>query len=239
MKKLSTPVALAAVLGLSACHKKSTHGGAASAPAATLQVTLVEDQHDPLAKIQHVPKGVELLPELAPTGLDEDGDVQHNLIKYARVLPRPGESAAQTRARLLRWLRNIPVPAGERFSVEDLTKLDPDAVRLSPAGARSIVLTGAPVVSSADIANAFAARDEFGCCIVRVNLTKRGAQRFYEATKRRVKQRMAIVVDGVVMSAPIVQRAIPGGSFKISLENRATRDPCAAARRLAASLRKR
>lgn len=44
----------------------------------------------------------------------------------------------------------------------------------------------------------------------------RGAQRFGQATSENVGRRMAIVLDGVVQSAPVIRGAIPGGSGQIT-----------------------
>jgi protein-export membrane protein SecD len=48
-------------------------------------------------------------------------------------------------------------------------------------------------------------------------LNKAGAARFSEATKRLVNKQLAIVLDGVVESAPVVQGQIPNGSGVITL----------------------
>lgn len=44
----------------------------------------------------------------------------------------------------------------------------------------------------------------------------RGAQRFGQATSENVGRRMAIVLDGVVQSAPVIRSAITGGSGQIT-----------------------
>jgi preprotein translocase subunit SecD len=44
----------------------------------------------------------------------------------------------------------------------------------------------------------------------------RGAQRFGQATSENVGRRMAIVLDGVIQSAPVIRSAITGGSGQIT-----------------------
>lgn len=231
------PLAAATALGGTA-FVLPTHKAPGFVPAATLQIFPVDDRRNPLARVGHAPDGIDLETEDAPIGLDADGDIQHSQETYARVRPRPGESPEQTRARLLAWLRTVPPPAGEHFAAEDV-----EGDETGPAGARSFVLTDTPVISSADIADAFAAPTqrqpaELGQhdCVVDIKLTPRGGQRFYAATRRYVKQRLAIVVDGVVVSAPVIQTPIPGGTLQITMAT-ADVDPCAKARRLAAALR--
>ena len=53
-------------------------------------------------------------------------------------------------------------------------------------------------------------------------LNKSGAGKFSEATKRLVNKQLAIVLDGVVESAPVVQGQIPNGSGVITLGTGAT-----------------
>jgi preprotein translocase subunit SecD len=52
--------------------------------------------------------------------------------------------------------------------------------------------------------------------IVNFTLTKAGAKKFADATTRLVGKQLAIVLDGVVQSAPTVQSAITGGTGEIT-----------------------
>jgi len=55
--------------------------------------------------------------------------------------------------------------------------------------------------------------------IVLVDFTKDGAGRFAELTRRVQGHKLATIVDGIVVSAPIVNSPIEGGHASISLED--------------------
>lgn len=65
-------------------------------------------------------------------------------------------------------------------------------------------------VASAEAAN------EAGTWVVQVGLTPAGAAAFADLTGRNVGKQVAIVVDGALVSAPIVQAPITGGAVQIS-----------------------
>ncbi len=50
-----------------------------------------------------------------------------------------------------------------------------------------------------------------------VDFTERGARAFAELTSRNVGHKIAIVADGVVVSAPVIQAAITGGTSNITM----------------------
>lgn len=52
--------------------------------------------------------------------------------------------------------------------------------------------------------------------IVLLKFNKEGAEIFYELTKRNVGKRIAIYIDNVLISAPVVREEIPSGEAKIS-----------------------
>lgn len=211
---------------------------AGSATPNRLQVLAVDDRVRPFANIddKDVPRDIELEIEDAPVGLDASGGVRTIQHRYAVAHTRRGETAKQTRARLLRWLAHVDLPAGERFAVQDKEAPLPDLSRFVPTGARSYVVEGPSIVTSADIAGVDArfSRTQFDCRI-RISLTDGGAQRFLDATRRLVHHRIAILVDGVVENAPIVMSPIPGGHLFILLDP--TSATCPVAHKIAASLR--
>ncbi len=52
--------------------------------------------------------------------------------------------------------------------------------------------------------------------VVTVTFDSQGARRFSRLTRENVGKRMAIVLDGKVISAPVINEAIPGGTAEIS-----------------------
>ncbi len=66
------------------------------------------------------------------------------------------------------------------------------------------------------INNAKADHDQFGGNIINFTLTPEGADIFDEVTAQNVKNRLAIVLDDKVTSAPVINSEIAGGSGQIS-----------------------
>ncbi len=56
----------------------------------------------------------------------------------------------------------------------------------------------------------------FGEPLVRFNLDKEGAQQFAQMTKNNIGRQLAIVLDGKVVSAPVINSIIPSGQGEIS-----------------------
>jgi preprotein translocase subunit SecD len=52
---------------------------------------------------------------------------------------------------------------------------------------------------------------------VRLEFSKEGGDRFEAYTAAHIKRRFAILVDGKVMSAPVIQTRIPGGVATITM----------------------
>ncbi len=67
-----------------------------------------------------------------------------------------------------------------------------------------------------DVEAAFANLDEFGRWQINLKFNGRGGRAFGEVTAANVKERLAIVMDGTVYSAPVIQSAITGGTAVIT-----------------------
>ena len=59
--------------------------------------------------------------------------------------------------------------------------------------------------------------DQFGKPEVNMTFAKVDADQFYEMTKKYTKEAMAIMIDEMVKSAPVIQGPIPGGNVRITL----------------------
>lgn len=73
-----------------------------------------------------------------------------------------------------------------------------------------------PVVSGIMVAEATAVIDRQGRSVVRFRLTPEGASRLAAVTRANIGRRLAIVVDGEVISAPVIRAEIKGGVGEIS-----------------------
>jgi preprotein translocase subunit SecD len=73
------------------------------------------------------------------------------------------------------------------------------------------VLTGSSLESAK-----LAISDRFGEPYVSIKFNAQGAQDYERITAENVKKRMAIVLDGAIYSAPVIQEKISGGNAQIS-----------------------
>lgn len=96
--------------------------------------------------------------------------------------------------------------------------LGPDALRLPMAdGSGSIVIETRPALDGERLADASAAfSQQTSAPVVHFRFDTEGATTFGELTKELVGQPFAIVLDGKVLSAPVIQEPILGGSGEIS-----------------------
>ncbi|HEV7692288.1 MAG TPA: hypothetical protein VGO52_15740 [Hyphomonadaceae bacterium] len=73
-----------------------------------------------------------------------------------------------------------------------------------------------PVLSRGDIANTRTMTDQLGHPAIVIDLKPAGAERFARATTDNVGRMFAIVIDDRIISAPVVQMPIRGGSLTIT-----------------------
>ena len=79
-----------------------------------------------------------------------------------------------------------------------------------------LVLDRAPLLSGQDIVDARPAFDERNQPCVSLQFSARGAEQFERITGELIHQQFAIVLDGVVQSAPVIQQKISGGKASIT-----------------------
>ncbi|MEQ8291132.1 MAG: protein translocase subunit SecD [Roseovarius sp.] len=100
----------------------------------------------------------------------------------------------------------------------DGAPLGADALRLSMAdGSGSVVVEAQPALDGKRLADASAAfNPETGAPVVHFRFDTQGAVVFGELTQALVGKPFAIVLDGEVLSAPVIREPILGGSGEIS-----------------------
>lgn len=89
---------------------------------------------------------------------------------------------------------------------------------------RTLVLAREVAVSTCDVEEAGVVRNEVATpggevAHVAIRLSPSASLRFERFTTEHLKQRVAIVVDGKIVSAPVVQAAIPGGHISVDAES--------------------
>ncbi|MEO8700755.1 MAG: hypothetical protein ABI867_11965 [Kofleriaceae bacterium] len=112
---------------------------------------------------------------------------------------------------LVRYLRDVPVPAGRQIAYE--------LVELANAQHpfwRTYLLETTPWLTGSSIVRA---RLTFAgsAPTVTIELTPGGTLRFAELTNANLGTKLAIVIEGRVRSAPIINSAIPNGEVVISM----------------------
>jgi protein-export membrane protein SecD len=88
----------------------------------------------------------------------------------------------------------------------------------TPASAGQVIdlETNPPLFSGDQLQNASIGTDQSGGLAVDFQLKDEGARLFEQYTRENVGQYFAIVLDGRVISAPVIQNAIPGGQVQIT-----------------------
>ncbi len=147
---------------------------------------------------------------------------------YAYVsVPRGSDPMVQDRE-LRAATGAISPPLGDAFA------FGIDAVECVPTKVRTYVVR-APIATDADVESAVA-NSEGGQWSVLVSFSPAAAERFADYTAIHVNERLAIIVDDVVQSAPVIRSKIGGGRASITMGQC---DPIAQereAKRLAAAL---
>jgi preprotein translocase subunit SecD len=97
------------------------------------------------------------------------------------------------------------------------------ATQSSPDGTQQLwwPLKRVATVSGTELRNAYRSNDEFGAPAVSFELTQDAGRRFENVTQQNIGKKMAIVLDGQVISAPVIEsrirdQGIIQGSFTIT-----------------------
>ncbi|MCB9679467.1 MAG: hypothetical protein H6737_30460 [Alphaproteobacteria bacterium] len=117
-------------------------------------------------------------------------------------------------------------PAPDRIALEVSAIRDTEALQWALRRNHvQLVFPDGRELTGADIATAEASIDDFdGRPRVNGRFTDEGGTRFCEWTGQAVGQKIAIVRDGVELSAPIVRERICGGSVQVTLGDGGTLD---------------
>jgi hypothetical protein len=208
---------------------------------ATLELVAIDPEDDPFAELadETLPKGASKRSEAVPMGLGDHGlgarIKQSNFILF---VPVAGESEADLRRRIEPWLREVAAAHGVRILLGRLMDYGDDGIA-KPAGFRTYVAARPVCLTEKDIAEAEPQVDTDrpgGGAYVRVALYPEGAERFRLETIAWMKRRIAVVVDGFVESAPVVQSEISSGRLSITVGSRDRDEMVREAKRLARAL---
>ncbi|UPT73320.1 MAG: hypothetical protein M0D55_15775 [Elusimicrobiota bacterium] len=98
-----------------------------------------------------------------------------------------------------------------------------------------VVQQGQASLTGADLESASQGADQNGEPLVALKFTEAGAKRLAAVTGASVGRRLAVLVDGRVLSMPVIRESIQGGTLSLSGVSRptrfaTTRGPCRAGR---------
>nr|PZN28372.1 MAG: protein translocase subunit SecD [Pseudomonadota bacterium] len=195
---------------------------------ARLEFKLLDDQTDFFGQVrataapESLPEGLEFYGEVAPVGLDASGDVRTNQITYAFLKKGEKETSQEALQRLREWVATLPVPPDREVGYElEYRTVDEVTLKQEEAGWRTYLLKSRAEITGDMIRDAAAVPDQstggFGGWYVSLTFTEQGGRIFERITGDNVKRRFAIILDGRVESAPVIQSRIPGGHAQITL----------------------
>lgn len=200
-----------AVVAVAVSTKRGTLP-ARTGPRAALEVVRVDDEIDPLVTAREP-----ALPGLSVAFVREEPSTRgrpRRAITFAQVEMPAGRSRKDVIDTLTPWLGTIELPAGARFAWAETVDFGDSSPK---PRLRTYVLTGAPAITSADVVDARVIEmDGDNAPAVSLRLSPSGAQRFASLTREWQGRRLAIVVDGLVMSAPVIMGVIEGGQVSIT-----------------------
>jgi len=126
---------------------------------------------------------------------------------FARELPER-VPVSQEEALLIEW--NPKVPAGDEILFERVDEKEGSATK------RPYLVKQRAVMTGETLQDALVAIGDFNEPYVSITFDGAGAKQFERLTTENVKKRLAIVLDGSVYSAPVIQERIAGGRAQVS-----------------------
>jgi preprotein translocase subunit SecD len=190
------------------------------AQTARLEFKMVDDDHDFFQQFENEPevtaKGIRIMLENAPLGPGKTAPR-----RYAFMPKGENEDINETLKRLKAWATELSVPTDNEISFEKQVEYDPEKGVWEDTGWRTFFLHAKAEVTGDMIREAQAQPDQsersLGGWLVTLDFTPVGADRFEDVTGKNVKRRFAIVLDGKVESAPVIQTKIGGGRGVITM----------------------
>lgn len=106
--------------------------------------------------------------------------------------------------------------SGSKFVPVGYETLREVAERGKRAEAPSYVVAKRPEMTGNGIDKAFVSRNQYGNISIALRFNREGAKKFAEVTAKNIHRQLAIVLDGKLYCAPVIQSAIAGGQAEIT-----------------------
>lgn len=181
---------------------------------ARLEFQIVDDDSSWVGELADLPKGITRSSEAVSAGVSKPQAT-------ASYLLATGKDARRTLGEYVDKLKSEgKVPEDHELLVGEADRAEADSPQkaVEPAFRTYLLFSRAEVTGQA-IEDAFVANDSTagGKPYVAINFNSDGADLFRDLTGRNIKRRMAIVLDDLVASAPVIQSEIGGGHCQITL----------------------
>ncbi|MBW2522555.1 MAG: protein translocase subunit SecD [Deltaproteobacteria bacterium] len=209
---------------------------------ARLEFKMVDDDVDffeeaaRTTKEEDLPKNLSFAIENAPVGPGKTKPIH-----YARIDRLKGETMQEALNRLREWVATLQVGEDHEVGYGRVYEFSDEAEQVEEAGWRSYYLWSKADVTGDMVRDAQARPDPsdrgMGGWNVSLQFTPLGAERFEEVTGANVKRRFAIILDGRVESAPVIQEKIGGGHAQITMGSGSVQEQIEDARKLELVLR--
>jgi len=195
---------------------------------ARLEFKLLDDDTDFFgnissnAKDQTLPEGLEFRHENAPAGKDSEGETRTHPTTYAVLAKLPKETSSQTIQRMREWVGTLDVPPDREVGYEIERKVvDEVTLKEEESGVRTFFLKSRAEITGDMIREAVAQPEQgqgtLGGWNVGITFTDAGGRIFERITGANIKRRFAIILDGRISSAPVIQSKIAGGHAQITM----------------------
>ena len=160
--------------------------------------------------------------EIIRRRIDELGTREPSITRQGSdriVVQAPGESDPERLKRVIGQTAKLTFQMVDDTvsAAEAASGRIPPGSELLPSAEEGAVLVRKRVLVSGDmLTNAQQGYDQYNKASVDFRFDSQGAKRFASATTQNVGKRFAIILDGQVISAPVINGPIPGGSGQIT-----------------------
>ncbi len=195
---------------------------------ARLEFKLLDDDTDFFGEVQKgaktasLPEGLDFQVENAPVGKDAEGENRTKQNTYALLRKLPKETSTQCLQRMREWVSTLDVPADREvgFHIESRV-VDEVTLKEEEVGVRTYFLKSRAEITGDMIREAVAQPEQssggMGGWHVSITFTDAGGRIFERITGANIKRRFAIILDGRISSAPVIQSRIAGGHGQITM----------------------
>ncbi len=180
---------------------------------ARLEFEIVDDEASFVSELSDLPAGITRQNEVVSAGTTKPQTSSSYLVSKGK------EARKQLSTYVDALKASGKIPEDHKLLIGELDRIaDETGAKPEPAW-RTYYLFGRAEVTGQAIEDAMVSNDPQagGKPYVAINFNSDGADAFKDLTGRNVKRRMAIVLDDIVASAPVIQTEIGGGHCQITL----------------------